>query len=137
MKAIKLFIGIFMISLLATACSTTGIRLPEKYNLDNELTEAKEITGFRIDSWESIDFQSLIIRTIGKDYYLLVLQRPATQLPSSETIGTTLSMERLRTGFDHVIVADSTGSESYIIQKMYKFKDREEALKFKEILKKG
>jgi hypothetical protein len=27
-------------------------RVPDKYNFDNELKEAKEITSFRIDSWD-------------------------------------------------------------------------------------
>ncbi len=137
MKAIKLLIGTFMISLLATACATTQFQLPEKYRLEDKLAEATEITDFRIDSWESIDYQSLIIRTTSKEYYLLILQRPAPRLPFSETIATTLSIDKLRSKFDNVIVSDETGSESYVIEKMYKFKDREEASKIKKMLKKS
>ena len=135
MKAITKFIGILIVSLLATACATTSYKLPEKYNFDNELTEATGISDFRIDSWESIDYQSLIIRTDVHDYYLAVLQRPAQTLPFAELVGITSTTDRVRPGFDHLVVVDSNDREPYIIEKIYKLKGREQAEEIKKRLK--
>ena len=134
MKALNIVIGIFLVSFIATACATGPIKLPEKYNLNDELQEAEGITNFKIDSWQSIDLQSLIIRTITRDYFLIVLDRPAPSLLSSETIGVTVTVNYVKPGFDNIIVTDSTGSESYIIHKMYKLKDRGQAREIRERL---
>ena len=137
MKALNILIGIFFVLFLATACASGPIKLPEKYSFDNELQEAEGITNFKIDSWQSIDMQSLIIRTINRDYYLIVLDRPAPSLFSRETIGVTLTVDRVKPGFDNIIVTDSAGSESYIIYKMYKLKDRGQAKEIRERLLKS
>ena len=137
MKAITKLTGILLVSLLAMACATTPLKVPEEYNFDNELTAATEISNFRIDSWESIDHQSLIIRTNVNDYYLVILQRPATSLPSSERIGITVTVDRVKSGFDNIVVSDSYGTESYVIHKMYKLTGEEHKKEIKERLKKS
>lgn len=136
MKIIINLIVISILSALIMACATGPIKLPEKYNLDNKLEEVKEIYSFRIDSWESIDCQSLILNFSVNDNYLIVLQRPALNLPFSEAIGLTMTVSKLMSGFDHIIVADSYGTESYIIEKIYKLKDRDQVVEIKEQLKK-
>ena len=119
MKAnIKLII-VSVLSVMVMACATGPIKLPEKYNLDNKLEEVEEIYGFRIDSWQSIDYQSLILKADVNDYYLIILRRPALSLPFSEAIGLTMTVSKLTSGFDNIIVADSYNSESYIIEKIY------------------
>lgn len=135
MKAITKLTGIFLISLLAAACATTPFKIEDKYNFDNELQEQEEVSNFRIDSWESIDYQSLILKTDVNNYYLIVLQRPAPSLPFSESIGVTVTVTNVRSGFDKIIVTDSYSTESYIIYKMYKLKDREQAAEIKKRLK--
>jgi hypothetical protein len=132
---IKLII-ISILSVSVMACATGPIKLPDKYNFDNKLEEVTEIYRFRIDSWESIDYQSLILKTNVSDYYLFVLQRPASSLPFSEAIGLSVTVNRVRSGFDDVIVTDSYSSESYIIEKIYKLKDREQATEIKAKLRK-
>ena len=135
MKAITKFTGILLVSLLVMACATTSLKVPEKYNFDNELTAVTEISNYQIDSWESIDNQSLIIGTNVNDYYLIILDYPALDLPSKETIGITLSADRVKTGFEKIIVADSHGIESYVIHKMYKLKDRTQVTEIKKRLR--
>ncbi len=135
MKAITKLSGILILSLLAIACATAPFKVADKYNFDNELQEQKEISNFRIDSWESIDHQSLIIRSNFNEFYLVVLQRPAISLPASESIGITVTINRVKSGFDNIIVADSHGTESYIIHKMYKFKDEVQKREIKKRLK--
>ena len=132
MKAITKLKGILLISLLATACATTSFKVDEKYNFDNELQEATELSNWRIDSWETVDYQSLIIRTDFNEYYLVILNWPAPSLPFSEDIGITVTANSVKPGFESIIVADSYGRESYIIHKMYKLKDREQATEIKK-----
>ena len=137
MKAMTKLILIFIISLMATACATTPVTMPEKYNFDNELVEATEIYNFRIKSFEPIDYQSLIFQTDVNDYYLIILQRPARGLPFSESIGVTLTVDKVKPGYDNVVIKDSAGIESYIIQKIYKLKDHQQAIEIKKRLKIG
>ena len=133
---IKILI-VSVVSVLIMACATGPIKLPERYNFENKLEEVNKIYQFKIKGWQSVDYQSLIIETNVNDYYLLVLQRPAPSLPFSEAIGITLTVDHVRPGFDNVIVSDSAGTESYIISKIYKFKDHKQALEIKEQIKKS
>ncbi len=135
MKAIKKLIAILVISLLAAACATTPLKVHEKYNFDNEFGDATDISDFRIDSWEPIDYQSLIIKTDMSDYYLAILHRPALTLPFAENIGITFTAGKVKTGFDQIIVADSAGTESYVIHKMYKLEGRKQATEIKKQLR--
>jgi hypothetical protein len=132
MKVNTKLIVISILSVFIMACATGPLKLPEEYNFDNKLEEAKEIYNYKIDSWESIDCQSLILKTNVNDYYLIVLQQPAPSLPFSEAIGLTVTVNRVMSGFDNVVVADSAGMESYIIAKIYKLKDREQAVETKK-----
>ncbi|NLD37612.1 MAG: hypothetical protein GX654_12165 [Desulfatiglans sp.] len=137
MKKIIKYAGLVLISLVFAACATTQFNVAEKYNLDNELKEATEVTSFRINSWESIDSQSLILNTDINNYYLVILNRPAIALSSSESIGVTVSVDRVRKGFDNIVVTDSSGAQSYIIHKIYKLESREQATEIKKRLKKS
>ncbi len=137
MKAMTKLILIFIISLMATACATTPVTMPEKYNFDNELVEATEIYNFRIKSFEPIDYQSLIFQTDVNDYYLIILQRLARSLPFSESIGVTLTVDKVKSGYDNVVIEDSAGTESYVIHKIYRLKDHQQAIEIKKRLKTG
>ena len=134
MKAL-IKISFILISFIMVAACSTGKANMTKYDFGNELTEATAISNFRIKSWESIDYQSLIIITNINDYYLLILQRPTRSLPFSEDIGITITADRARPGYNNIVVADSAGVESYIIQKMYKLKGRDQAREIKKRLK--
>jgi hypothetical protein len=138
MKKIIKYAGIILVSLFLASCATTPLKVVDKYNFDNELKEITDINSFRIDSWESIDNQSLILKTnLNNDYYLIILQRPALNLPYAERVGITDSGIKITTGFDKIVVADSNGSESYIIHKMYKLDNREQAKEIKKKLRKS
>jgi len=138
MKKIIKYAGLLLIFLLLAACATTPFKVADKYNLDNELKEATDITSFRIDSWESIDNQSLILKVdFKRDYYLVILNHPALNLPFAERIGVTGTGIRITKGFDRIIIEDSSGSESYAIHKIYKLESREQATEIKNRLKKS
>ena len=127
MRAINKLIGVLFISLLATSCATAPVKLDQKYNFDNELQEVKGIINYKIDSWQPIDSQSLIIQTDVNDYYLVILQQPAPDLPYTETIGATVTVNEVKPGYDVIIVSDSSGATPYVIQKIYKLNGREQA----------
>ncbi len=137
MKAIAKLIVISIITLMSIACATAPISLPDKYNLGNKLVEVDQILKFRVKSWEKIDNQSLILRTDVKDYYLIILQRPAPYLVFSENIGISDTIDRIRSGHDLVFINDSTGREPYIIHKIYKLKDQQQAKEIKERLERN
>lgn len=137
MKKIIKYIGLLLISLVLTACATTPFKVADKYNLDNELKEATDIISFRIDSWESIDQQSLIIRADINNYYLVILNRPAMNLTFAQSIGITDTVNRITKGFDNIIVTESGSAEYYRIYKIYKLESREQATQIKNRLKKS
>lgn len=137
MKKIIKYAGLLLISLVLAACATTPFKVADKYNLDNELKEATDIISFRIDSWESIDQQSLIIRADINNYYLVILNRPAMNLTFAQGIGITDTVNRITKGFDSIIVKESGSAESYRIYKIYKLDSREQATQIKNRLKKS
>ncbi len=135
-KKIK-YAGLFLISLVFAACATTPYKMADKYNLDNELKEETEITSFRLDSWESIDYQSLILKSEINKYYLVILNRPALNLPYAQNIGITGTVHKVTKGFDNIVVVDSSGTEYYTIYKIYKLDNREQVTEIKNRLKKS
>ena len=69
-------------ALLMSSCATGGIELPEKYNLDNQLESVSYISKYQgYIGWEMVDRQSFVLQTSPSDYYLIVLQIPAPDLP--------------------------------------------------------
>ena len=125
-SAIKMF-WVFTLLFMITSCATTPPAIPEKYNLDNKLEEVKEITSYRVNGWERVDTQSLILNSNVNDYYLLVLDRPLTGLITSESIGVSSTTTSIKAGFDRIYVRDSVGVEYYTIDRIYKLKGREQA----------
>lgn len=134
MKTITKLIVIFMIPLMAAACATTPFALDEKYDLGNELEEATQIYKYRVMSWEKVDNQSLILQTGPNEYYLIILHRPAYNLVFNESIGISHTGDMVKPGYDQVYVYDPVGKDSYIIHKIYKLKDRQQARDIKERL---
>lgn len=135
MKAITKLAFIFTISLLTMACANMPANRAERYNFDDELVKVDEIYKFRLKSWEKVDNQSLIVRTDVNDYYLFVLHQPSPSLVFSESIGITDSVDKIKPGYDNVVVEDSGGRQSFVIQKIYKLKDRQQAMEIKKSLK--
>jgi hypothetical protein len=135
MKAITKLAFISTISLVTMACATMPANRAERYNFDDELVKVDQIYKFRLKGWEKVDNQSLIVQTDVNDYYLFILHRPSPSLVFSENIGITDSVDKIKPGYDNVVVEDSGGRESFIIQKIYKLKDREQALEIRKRLR--
>lgn len=135
MKASKLFIPLFFALLMLSACAGGPLNLAEKYkDLDNQLEEVSNIFRFNLKSWEAVDRQSLILQTGPDNYYLILLRRPANDLMFTETIAVSHTGDMVRPGYDRVTVFGISQTEDYIIHKIFKLKDREEAEKILEQL---
>lgn len=74
------------------------------------------------NEWIKVDDQSFIIRAVKNEYYLLVLDRPAINLMTTNTITFQLLANALRAKADYINL-DNTW---YSIERIYKIKNRDE-----------
>lgn len=113
MKMIIKAFSILVLLIMTVSCATTPRVLPEKYNLNNELEEVKQISAFRDIDCELVDNQSIILEVNRDDYYLLVLRRPIdinySQL--SISIDTTASKDRAYSA-QRIITGDTRTSST-------------------------
>jgi len=100
--------------------------IPPKYNLDAQLEKVAEISKYNFMSWDNVDNQSFVLQTGPGDYYLIVLSSPSNKLMFSETIEIPDTNAMVKPGFNNVIVRGNGFKESYIINRIYKFKDYQE-----------
>jgi hypothetical protein len=115
-------------ALILFACATTKpLSINEKYDLDDQLEQVTEIYKYRLHSWQTIDRQSFILQTGPSDYYLVVLRRPSNELMFTENIAISTTGSSVRSGLDKVTVSQSGMTETYIINKIYKLKDSQQA----------
>ncbi|MBN1830917.1 MAG: hypothetical protein JW896_02275 [Deltaproteobacteria bacterium] len=132
MKAMKKVFPIFVLSVMFVSCATRPHVLPEKYNLDDDLELIEQITTIKAPSLEQVDNQSVILKTNWDEYYLLVLHRPIDTRYSNPQIGISRTISTITSGIDRVYVSPSSGSQSYVIDKIYKLKGKEQAREIKE-----
>ncbi|MBN1907012.1 MAG: hypothetical protein JW927_18175, partial [Deltaproteobacteria bacterium] len=66
--------------------------------------------------WIKVDNQSLILRNGPDEYYLLVLQRPAYNLMTVDTISFVNTLSIIRAKKDYVEI----GEHKYVIERIYK-----------------
>jgi hypothetical protein len=135
-EMIKVF-SIVVSMIMVVSCATTRGALPEKYNLDNELEEVKQIFTSKVSSWDEVDIQSVILRANIGDYYLLVLRRPMDTRITGLTIGISSTVSSITSGFDKIYVEHPSGRQYYVIEKIYKLKGKEQVKEIKERLRKN
>jgi hypothetical protein len=123
MEAIKRIAILFTAVFMAYACSAQSAELPAKYNLDDQLQKVSEISKYHFMSWERVDRQSFVLQTSPSDYYLIVLSSPSDRLPFAETIQIPDTNAMVKPGYNNVIVRGSGFSDTYIINRIYKFRD--------------
>jgi hypothetical protein len=132
MRAIKQLIGIFVLLLILSACATTPAKMPDKYNLDGQLERVTEILKYNMMGWDAVDMQSFVLQTTPSDYYLIVLTSPSDRLVFAEVVGINATGDVVKPGYNTVFVKGTTSEETYIINKIYKFKDFEQVKAIKE-----
>ena len=116
-------VGILAILLTVSACATTPMTDPEKYNLDDQLERVMAIDNFHMVGWNRVDTQSFILQTNSNEFYLVVLNVPSYQLSFAENITVNTSGSRVRAGNSSVVVYGENTDNTFLIDKLYKFKD--------------
>ena len=132
MKSFKLITIFSMLLFITSACATAPSPGAGKYDLDNQLEPVSEVLRYNLMGWEAVDSQSFILQTAPSQFYLVVLTRPADRLMFTENISITHTGATLKPGYDKVTVYSSPYTETYVIYKIYKLKDRDEADAIKE-----
>ncbi|MFC1493763.1 DUF6491 family protein [Thermodesulfobacteriota bacterium] len=136
MKKIIEVSSIFVLLIMAVSCASTPGVIPAKYNLDNSLEAVDRISTFKVSSWEQVDRQSIILKVNYNDYYLLVLRRPIISGYPNLRIGVERTIFSITAGFDRIVVLELGAPDYYVIDKIYKLKDKEQAKEIKEKLTK-
>ncbi len=77
----------------------------------------KEILNYRVDGWNSVDANHVIINAGPSSDYLLTLMAPCTGLLFTSELGFTSTAGRLTT-LDSVVVQDSSGRSQCPISKI-------------------
>lgn len=134
MKYFKLIAIFSTLLFITSACATAPSPRAGKYDLDDQLEPVSEVLRYNLMDWEAVDNQSFILQTAPSQFYLIVLTRPADRLMYTETISITHTGAMLKPGYDKVTVYSSPYSDTYVIFKIYKLKDREEVKAIKEQL---
>lgn len=137
MKFFKPFAIFFMLLFITSGCATTSAPTAGKYDLDEQLEAVSEILRYNLMGWEAVDNQSFILQTSPSDYYLIVLISPSDRLRFTEDIGITHTGNMVKPGYDKVIVYSSPYTETFVISKIFRLQDREEANAVRERLSGG
>jgi hypothetical protein len=137
------FASMFVLLISVVSCATTqstlpakSSTLPAKYDLDDQLKSVNEIMRVRKSSFEEVDDQSLILEANRTEYYLLVLDMPIDPYISKQrTIGVESTEHSIPAGIGRIYIRHSSGTQYYVIEKIYKLKGKKQAEKIKEQLR--
>ena len=102
--------------------------LPERYS-ELGLEPLEQVFDFRYRSFRDGDRQSLVVRTRGREIYLLVFNGPI----SARNEGIAIPDRNLRAGFTRASILDRQGSLSRRVEAIYQLENREqenEVIKF-------
>ena len=102
--------------------------LPDRYS-QLGLEPVEQVFDFKYRSFRDGDRQSLIVRTRGREIYLLVFNRPI----SPRNQGITIKGRNLRAGFTRTSIADNQTTLSRRVERIYPLENREkenEVIKF-------
>jgi hypothetical protein len=131
MKVIKQLSMFFTISFIASICSAAPAKAPAKYDFDNQLEQVSEVVDTHFDEWNMVDDQSFILQNSPNDYYLIILRSPAEDLPFSDPVKIGEKDSIIKIGKSKVVTTDNGIENKYVISKIYKIKDSDQAEKIK------
>lgn len=97
------------------------------------LQPLEQVFDFKYRSFRDGDRQSLIVRTRGREIYLLVFDRPI----SPRNQGIQIRDRNLRAGFTRVSIADNQLVLSRRIDAIYQLEDREKESEVVKFLRKN
>lgn len=134
MKVMIRISSVFVLFVIVVSCATTPSTLPDKYNFDIDLEAVGQIITIKSPSLEQVDNQSIILKVNWDKYYLLVLRRAIDSRYSNPNIGISRTISSITAGIDRVFVVPSEGTQSYVIERIYKLEGKEQAKEIKERL---
>ncbi|ACJ28856.1 Conserved hypothetical protein [Shewanella piezotolerans WP3] len=122
---------IWNIVMLGFALTLVGCAATEKakehealYNFP-ELERVNSIDNFRMDGWEEVDKYTVIVNSIPRESYLLVLSGGLNNLNFTQGLLVTSTLGKVEVGFDTV----STPQDPLLkaqIKRIYRLKDKTE-----------
>jgi len=119
------------ILLVTGGCVSSQVVIAEKYRF-SEFERVDSIPRLRLNGWEVIDHQSLIVHTGPASSYLLVLRNRMPDLNFAETILFTATGSRIEAGLDCVEVVGPTCSPEampVVIDTIYKLTGRDDIVR--------
>ena len=122
-------------TMLSSCASMSKPPLPADYSFTSSLKSVDRISTFKIDSWRPIDNRSIILQTDIKKYYLLVMDRPMTTVPTQQVIGISSLVTRIEAGFDRIFVNENGIVQYYTIDKIYELEGRKQANEIEDMLR--
>ena len=104
--------------------------LPERYS-QLGLEQLEQVFDFKYRSFRDGDRQSLIVRTRGREIYLLVFNQPIS--PRNNAVE--IRDRNLRAGFTRASIVDSQGSLSRKVEAIYQIENRKKELEVVKLLR--
>ena len=95
------------------------------------LEPLEQVFDFKYRSFRDGDRQSVVVRTRGREIYLLVLNQPISPRNNSVAIRD----RNLRSGFTRVSIEDSQGSFPRKIEAIYQLESREQEMEVIKFLR--
>jgi len=93
----KAFIGTALL-IVFSSCVSKPPTFNSKYFFP-ELELVRDISGFSLSSWQSVDRQSMLIQTAPQTHYLLVLNRRSSDIKFAESIQLIYTGNGIRVAF--------------------------------------
>lgn len=121
----KLLLFFFLLS-APLAADESPPELPERYS-ELALEPLEQVFDFQFRSFRDGDRQSVIVRTRGREIYLLVFNRPID--PRNKAVA--IPDRNLRAGFTRV----SIGSVSRRVEAIYQLENREQEMEVIKFLR--
>ncbi len=123
-KITLLFTAIACVFLAACASEPQITGDPNKY-LFSDLEEVDSIQNWKLDGWNVVDNQSVIVYTSPATSYLLILMRPDHNLNFAEALLISSTAGRVMARFDTVTTARDRVLKTPI-ERIYKLKGKEQ-----------
>jgi hypothetical protein len=124
----KWFLTLCLFITAPTFAINKSEELPERYAMLG-LEPLEQVFDFKYRSFRDGDRQSIIVRTRGREIYLLVFNAPI----SSRNNAVEIRDRNLRAGFTRASIVDNQGSLSRRVEAIYQLENREkenEVVKF-------
>ncbi|SHH73396.1 DUF6491 family protein [Ferrimonas marina] len=110
--------------LVLAGCSSEPYVEDPKYSF-SELEQVQRIENYRMNSWEALDNQAVLIQQSPRTWYLLILQRPDPNLTFANVVLVSSTVGSVEARFDTVSTPLERGRKTHI-ERIYKVDGKEQ-----------